>query len=225
MSSDRRPSGSNIGSCKVQPLPCAVSSFDGLQKLLRFAQQIPNLPALSDRFPGKQPVPACIPVSFLAARSLGAAVHAAARLAAHRCRAARSTGAGFGAVTRARQQLTGFWRGVGQACALRSGFVAVRQPRTMIRCGRADLTSMSGVLAFDRRRTAPLQAISGSKLPDAVILQVICPTCQNVFRRAGPWHCPRMFAWARFRVFWLGLRQCCAAPNLLRIETAGSGPY
>jgi hypothetical protein len=40
--------------------------------------------------------------------------------------------------------LTRFWRGVAHASALRSWFVAVRQSRMIIRCGRGGSTSMSG---------------------------------------------------------------------------------
>ena len=183
---------------------CNGKSSHRLQQLPCFTQQIPNPLALRNGVVGEQAVPARIVVSFLCARALRSAVHAAARLAAHRRRAARSAGAGFGAATWARQHRTNLWCRIAQACALRSGLVATRQPRTIIRRGRADSTSMSGFSRLVAAEQHRWQAISGSKLPNVVMVPVICPTCQNVFRRSGPQPVPRIFAWARFRVFWLG---------------------
>ena len=124
--------------------PCNGKSSHRPHQLPCFTQQIPNLPAFGNRVAGKKAVPARIAVSFLSARASPAAVHAAARLAAHRRRAARPARACFGAATWAHQQLTRFWRGVAHASALRSWFVAVRQSRMIIRCGRGGSTSMSG---------------------------------------------------------------------------------
>lgn len=95
-------------------------SFHLLQQLPRFTQQHPDLLALGDRFPREQSVPARVPVSPRGAGPRRTAVHAAAPLAAHRRRAARSAGAGFCAATAARHHRIDIGRVIAQASAFRS---------------------------------------------------------------------------------------------------------
>src|SRR5215213_8261219 len=95
--------GTNLTTASA-PLSAAslrTQSLHRLQQLPRLTQQIPNLLALRNRVPREQAVPPRVLVSLLTSGSLRAAVHAAAFLAAHRLRAARSSGAGSCSATRA----------------------------------------------------------------------------------------------------------------------------
>ncbi len=82
-------------------------SFHRLEQLPRFAQQRLNLLALRDRVPSEQAMLARVLVSPWRAGFRRTAVHAAALLAAHCRRAARSAAADSCAATRARQHRTG----------------------------------------------------------------------------------------------------------------------
>ena len=113
-------------------IACQNRSFDLLQQLPRFAQQVSNLPALGDRLLREQAVLARVLVSPWRAGFQRAAVHAATPFAAHRRRAARSAGADFRAATRARPHRAGIAGVIAHACASR--FASTSETSTRACC-------------------------------------------------------------------------------------------
>jgi hypothetical protein len=171
---------------------CEDRSFDRLQQLPRFTQQIPNLLALGDRVAGEQAVPARVPVSPWCAGSRRTAVHPAAPLAAHRRRAARSAGADFCAATRARQHRTDAAGAIAHACALRPASPSetitlaccVTLPAMALPQWRAGVTSIvRRIFCPQSRRTARCWVGPWAfyKFREDGIVPVICPTRQNAF--------------------------------------------
>src|SRR5882757_4274425 len=143
-------------------------SLQLLQQLPRFTQQGPNLPSLGDCVLCEQAVLARVLVSLGRAGFQRAAVHAAASLAAHHRRAARSAGSDPGAATRARQHRAGIAGVVAHACARRlaSTGSGSRGPRSGIDTIRESVTAGVGLLSETSTRaccvTLPTMALPPS---------------------------------------------------------------
>jgi probable addiction module antidote protein len=157
--------GSQVESSVGGERGCDNQSLHLFQQLPRFPQQHLNLPSLGECTPGEQAVLARVPVCCWRAGSRCATVHAAARFAAHRRRAARAAAAGFGATTWACQHRAGIAGVIAHACAYRSASAESRLRRERPAFGAfraADAGFLSDTITFACCVTLPTMALPPS---------------------------------------------------------------